>query len=200
MIGYSVFNIEVANWRLDNGKSPATMLQEKTARTPHTLRVGGGSAHHARSHAVRTNIPQVGPTLLSIWLLYVRKRKHSTAQQHRKITKRKPKKLERKKKSPSAYIIIFCLIETPSTGQKIKNIEQQSSLSLVRRPPLSRPPCFRFGPGKAFLTLCQSEPRRPPRVKPGAHHGRRSSAQQCWCSDCVALSSNFSLVAKISTA
>ena len=33
--------IVVANWRLDNAKSPAAMLQEKTARTPHTLRIAG---------------------------------------------------------------------------------------------------------------------------------------------------------------
>ena len=50
----------VSNWRLDNTKSPAAMLQEKTARTPHTLRVAGGSARYARSHAVRAYIPQVG--------------------------------------------------------------------------------------------------------------------------------------------
>ena len=55
MIGYSFLWLYqvVANWRLDNAKSPAAMLQEKTARTPHTLRVAGGSTRHARSHAVR---------------------------------------------------------------------------------------------------------------------------------------------------
>ena len=36
MIEYSVL---ILNWRLDNAKSPAAMLQEKNARTPHTLRV-----------------------------------------------------------------------------------------------------------------------------------------------------------------
>ena len=50
----------VATWRLDNAKSPAAMLQGKTARTPHTLRVAGVFARYARSHAVRTYIPQVG--------------------------------------------------------------------------------------------------------------------------------------------
>ena len=42
MIDYipgSLFVIIVANWRLDNAKSPAAMLQEKTARKPQTLRV-----------------------------------------------------------------------------------------------------------------------------------------------------------------
>ena len=52
------FMTAVANWRLDNAKSLAAMLQEKTARTPHTLRVAG--ARYARSHAARTYIPQVG--------------------------------------------------------------------------------------------------------------------------------------------
>ena len=40
MIDYIVFFvIVVAKWRRDNAKSPAAMLQEKTARKPHTLRV-----------------------------------------------------------------------------------------------------------------------------------------------------------------
>ena len=41
---------QIANWRLDNAKNPAAMLQEKTARTLHALRV---------ADVVRT-IPQVG--------------------------------------------------------------------------------------------------------------------------------------------
>ena len=76
--------IIVAHWRLGNARSPAAMLQEKTARTPHTLRVAGGSARYARSHAVRTHIPQVGYLFSSFDMLYVRKTKHSTSQQHRK--------------------------------------------------------------------------------------------------------------------
>ena len=43
MIEYSFFMIVVANWRLDNAKSPADMLQEKTGRKAHTLRDAGGS-------------------------------------------------------------------------------------------------------------------------------------------------------------
>ena len=59
----------------------------------------------------------------------------------------------------------------------------------------------RFGPGKSSLPPCHSsEPRRLPRVKPGAHRGRRSPTRQCWCSDCGALSVKFSSVAKTSTA
>ena len=57
-------NSQFVNWRLDNAKSPATMLQEKTARTPGTLRVAGGCqtyvALNARSHAAYTYIPEVG--------------------------------------------------------------------------------------------------------------------------------------------
>ena len=51
--------IVVVNWRLDirNVKSLAALLQEKTARTPQTLRVPGGSARDARSRAVRTYTP-----------------------------------------------------------------------------------------------------------------------------------------------
>ena len=69
MIEYTFFMADliisvVANWRLDNAKSPAAMLQEKTARAPHTLRVAGGCracvSLYARSHAVRTHIPEVG--------------------------------------------------------------------------------------------------------------------------------------------
>ena len=32
------------------------MLQERTARTLHALRVAGGSARYARSHVVRTYV------------------------------------------------------------------------------------------------------------------------------------------------
>ena len=40
MIDFIVFVVNVfANWRLDNAKSPAAMLQGKAARKPHTLRV-----------------------------------------------------------------------------------------------------------------------------------------------------------------
>ena len=60
IIEHFFFMKAVANWRLDNAKSPTAMLQERTARTPHTLRVAGGFARYARSHAVRTYIPQVG--------------------------------------------------------------------------------------------------------------------------------------------
>ena len=85
-------------------------------------------------------------------------------------------------------------------GQKDeKQIEPKSSLSLVCRPPLLRPPRHRFGPGKSFLTLCHSQPRRPARVKAVAHRGRRSPARQRWCSNCAAPSFNFSVVAKIGT-
>ena len=96
------FMIVVTKWQLDNAKSPAPMLQEKTARTPHTLlRVVGGSARYSRSHAVRTYIPPVG-YLFSSDTLYVRKRKHSTArQQHRKNNENETEKFGKKKKSPS---------------------------------------------------------------------------------------------------
>ena len=128
------------------------------------------------------------------------KARHSSSSTARTL-KMKPNTLERKKISRPPHAIMFCLSGAPCTGQKRRKSKHQSfCLSLVHRPPLSRPPRHRFGPGKAFLTLCHSEPRRPPRLKPGSHHGRRSLAPQCWCSDCVALSLNFSLVAKISTA
>ena len=44
-----VFIIVVPNWRLDNAKSPAAMLKEKTARTPHTLRVVSGCRTYVRT-------------------------------------------------------------------------------------------------------------------------------------------------------
>ena len=97
-------------------------------------------------------------------------------------------------------VLTFCLIGTPCTDQKRKKSNSRASLSLVRRPSISRPPHHRIGPGKDFLSLCHSEPRLPLRVKPGAHRSPRSPARQSWCSDCVALSVNFSLVAKTSTA
>ena len=85
-----------------------------------------------------------------------------------------------------------------NTLHRSKNISNsRASLSLVRSLPLSRPPRYRFGPGKTSLPLCHSEPRRPPRVKPGAHHGPRSAPRHCCCSDCAALSVSISLVVKI---
>ena len=84
-----------------------------------------------------------------------------------------------------------------SAGQQKKMNSRASLTALYAAPPRSRPPCHRFGPGKAPLPLRHSEPRRPPRVKPGAHRGPRLPARQCWCLYCGALSVNFSLVAKI---
>ena len=69
------------------------MIQEKTARTPHTLRVAGGCRKyvglHARSHGVRTHVHTRGRAILSSFDVFavctaVRQRKHSTAQRHRK--------------------------------------------------------------------------------------------------------------------
>ena len=66
--------------------------------------------------------------------------------------------------------IIFRLIETSCAGEKSKKkSNSRASLSLVRCPPLSRPPHHRSGAGKAFLPLSLSEPRRAPHAKPGAH-------------------------------
>ena len=56
------FVIAVATWRLDNAKSPAAMLQEKTAREPQTLRV---------ADVVRTYIAQVGYLFSSYDTWYV---------------------------------------------------------------------------------------------------------------------------------
>ena len=191
--------VAVANWRLDNAKSPVDMLQEKRARTPHTRRIAGVSARYACSHAVRTYIHQAG-YLFSFDTLYVPAmyEKESTARHSSNTAntmKMKPKISERKKIPVPSHVVIFCLIGTPCTSQRRKKNKQQSfSPSLVCRRPLSRPPLHRFGPGKAFLRLCHSEPRRPPRVKPGAHRDPRSPARHCWCSDCVRLSANFNLV------
>ena len=150
---------------------------------------------------VRTHIPQVGYLFSSFDMLYVRKkRKHSTALQHSKNNVTDTEQLGRKKIPRPSRVIIFCVIGTPCTGKKKQQKKQQSfSLRLVCRPPVSRPPRHQFGPGKAFFTLCHSEPRRPPRIKPGAHRGRLWPARQC-CSDWVPPSVIFSPVAKISTA
>ena len=51
MIDQNFLVIVLAHWQLDNANSPAALLQEKTARKPHTLRV---------ADVVRTYIPQVG--------------------------------------------------------------------------------------------------------------------------------------------
>ena len=79
MIECSFFKIVVANWRLDNAKSPTAMLQAKTARTPHT---NSSDGTYTRSHAVRTYIPQVGYLFSSLDMLAVctkEKAQHGTA-------------------------------------------------------------------------------------------------------------------------
>ena len=71
--------IVVANWRPDNVKSPAAMLQEKTGRKAHALRDAGGSL------TCRTYLHTQGVVgyLFSYFeqLLYVRKRNHTTVAQ-----------------------------------------------------------------------------------------------------------------------
>ena len=49
--------------------SAATVLQEKTARTPRTLRVAGGSARYARSHAVPVGTYNHGCHRVLVFLL-----------------------------------------------------------------------------------------------------------------------------------
>ena len=118
-----------------------------------------------------------------------------------KTIKTKPKNSERKQNPrPFSYNNFLPDWNTLHRSKRKKNEQKSVSLSLVSRPTVSRRPRHRFGPGKAFLPLCHNESGRPPRVKPGAHHGLRSPARQSWCSDCVALSVKFSLVTKISTA
>ena len=68
------------------------------------------------------------------------------------------------------------------------------TLSLVRRPSVSPPLHHRRGRGKAFPVARRAS------SPVGAYRGPRSPAQKGWCADCVALSVNFSMVAKISTA
>ena len=93
----------IANRRLDIAKSPAATLQEKTPRTPHTLRVAGGSTRYARSRVVRTYPQDVGYLLSSFDMVcvclysYVRKRKHSTPQQHRKNNGIENRKIRKEK-------------------------------------------------------------------------------------------------------
>ena len=142
MIDYIVFFvIVVANWRIDDAKSPDAMLQEETARKPHTLRV---------ADVVRTYITQVEclfcpfDTWYALFLcLYVRKRKYSTPQQHSKDNENDSGKFG-KKKYHHPLSCNYCLPDWntlyPVKKKKVEKLEQKRfSLSLVRRPPLSRP-------------------------------------------------------------
>ena len=134
IIEYIVFydnHIVVTHCRLDNAKSPTAMLQEKTARTPHTFRIAGGSALYARSHAVRTYIPQVGYLLLFLMLSNCCMKRENTAR-HSSIAAKTVKMKQnfgKKKKSPSPRVIVFCLIGTPGTGQNIKKKKTNSRAS-----------------------------------------------------------------------
>ena len=110
------------------------MLQEKTARTPHTLRLPGGCRTYVHTPG-RVLVSFIGyaPCLYP----YVRKRrKHSTAQQLRKTSVNETEKFGKKKNPQSSRVIIFCLIGTPCTGKKKqKKLQQSFSLSLVAARP-----------------------------------------------------------------
>ena len=65
-------------------------------------------------HAVRAYIPQVGYLFSSFDVLYVRKRKHGTEQQHRKDNENETEKYGRKKKiTVPSHAILFGLNGTP---------------------------------------------------------------------------------------
>ena len=105
-----------ANWRLDNAKSPAAMLQEKPTQKPHMLPV---------ADVVRTYIPQVAYLFSSFdtWYAlcvysYVQKRKHSTAQQHSKNNENESEIFGKEKNLRPLSCDNFCLIGRPCTGQK----------------------------------------------------------------------------------
>ena len=59
---------------------------------------------------------------------------------------------------------------------RVKNIKRKKSSSRARP---SRDHLATDSVRVKLSSLCHSEPRRPPRVKPGAHRGRRSPARQC---------------------
>ena len=151
--------IVIANWRLDNAKSPAAMLQAKTARTPHTNRSDGT---YTRSHAVRTYIPQVGYLFSSLDMLYVctciYEERESTARHSSKNNENETEDFGKKNEFPvPSPVIMFCLVGTPYTRSKTRNKKNRTEelLSQPRTPPtLSGPPRHRFDPAKAFLTLC----------------------------------------------
>ena len=77
-------------------------------------------------------------------------------------------KISERKQNP-CFLSRNYFLPAPYIGhnRKKENIEYQSfSLSLVRRPPLSRPPHHRLDPEKAFLHLYQSDPQCLPHVRP----------------------------------
>ena len=118
-------------------------------------------------------------------------------QRHRKNNENQTEKFGKKKKSRPLSRNNFCLIGTPSNSQERKKTNSRASLlaSYADRP--SRDHLATDSVRVRFSSLFyHSEPRRPPHVKPGAHRAPRSPARQCWCSGCVCLSANFSLVRK----
>ena len=108
------------------------MLQEKTARTPNTLRV---------ADVVRTYIPQVGYWFyFDMLLVCTRMHERESTARHSstaRTTKKKPIVFGRKIIPVPSRVIFFCLIRTPR--KKIRNAKKQteelfSQPSYVARP------------------------------------------------------------------
>ena len=138
--------------------------------------------------------------LIYTWYAVFTKEKaqHGTAQQHRKTIENETKQVGKKKNLRlllrNKLLPEWNILHRPK--KKKKNSKAFLSASYTAR--LSRDhlttDLVRVKLSSLSATVI------PPRLKPGAHRGPRSPAQQSRCSACVALSVNFSLVAKISTA
>ena len=92
---------------------------------------------------------------------------------------------------PLMYLVIFSawLDGTPCPGKKKqKKLERLSfSPSLVRRPPVSRPPHHRFGTDKALPFPASVSAVARLRESRCSRCGPRSPARQRWCSEFLAL-------------
>ena len=111
---YGFLVIVVANWRLDNAKSPGAMLQEKAAWKPHTFRV---------ADVVRAYIPQVGYFLLLIHvMLYFGTRMYERESTARHSSTAKTIKMKSKKfgtkKYPRPLSCNYFLPDRPYTRSK----------------------------------------------------------------------------------
>ena len=106
------------------------MLEDKTARTPHTLRDAGGWFRPLRSLTCRTYVHTPGRVIL--FFFYVLAVCMKEKAQHGTAALQKRYKLNRifwkEKKSTSPHVLIFCLIGTPCTGQK-RNKSNSRALS-----------------------------------------------------------------------
>ena len=117
--------------------------------------------------------------------------RHQVCAYEREITARQPIAKNLEKTNENEHLSPLCCNSFPPEWNTLHRSEtkQSSSRASLSASHAAHPSRGRLATDSVRVKLpspsaTSSEPRRPPRVKPGLHRGPRSPARQCWCSDC----------------